>query len=152
MVSNITNRSNPFDAEQKKNNKKYTDPYPLCVHTFGTDHITLVQIHLVYRSITNSSSNWQWSNHGEKFTSFTRFWHRRRFVYKAHDIPLPLTSEQLPNKPINYITLPRFWFPANSFLLLLSSCKQRARLDDVATLATLTLYLLLTEVEYSTRS
>ena len=36
-------------------------------------------------------------------------------------------------------------------LLELAYCNQRAQLDDVATLATSTLYLLFTEVEFSTR-
>ena len=57
---------------------------------------------------------------------------------------LPLTSEQLPNKPSNYVTLPR-----RIDLRLLYSTRTRLlqstrTIDDVATLATLTLYLLFT--------
>ena len=108
-------------------------------------------LHPVYRNTYINCLSQQTKSQWSQVTAYfwNRIWHRRSFVYQTHDIPLPLTSEQLPNEPRKYVTLPRYEFPAKSLSLSLSYGKQCARLDDVATFATSTIYLLLTDVECS---
>ena len=99
-----------LSAKNKRKRRAMENRLPIFTNLFIQIMNIQFNLHPVYRNTYINCLSQQTKSQWSQVTAYfwNRIWHRRRFVYQTHDIPLPLTSEQLPNEPRNYITLPRY--------------------------------------------